>query len=201
MFYRSGCAAVGVELQADLADVANQLSSRCGLGERCSVQAGNFLEMDISSFQQNPFDGLKSLLVILHIPLDQRQELFTRVKSVLKPGAKMYIEDYVKLQNTVSPRVTEKLSRDIYASSLPTIDEYRKTLEDAGFTDISITDVTKEWTKFVSDRLSSFIANRDQFVEIQGQGCYDSLLHFYNAVADCFTSNEMGGVRVVARVP
>eukprot|EP00493_Phyllostaurus_siculus_P026451 UN26796 len=147
----SGCDAVGVDLQQDQVEVANQLNARCigshgeVMSERCHVVQGDFLKMDLSPWtltgkhipppdstydQENlgrgqiiapdgtydsaeksmklvtsheyenkydhQFDAMMSLLVVLHIPKDQRVDLFQRVHSVLKPGAIIYLEDFVE---------------------------------------------------------------------------------------------------------
>ena len=212
----SDCDAFGMELQADLAEAANELSKMCGMdGSRddlpcCKVMEGNLLKMDISEngtliyeiFELKKFDALLSTLVILHIPKEDRPPIFEKMVQVLKPGAPIVIEDYVMLKETgFSPAIEEKLVEEVYAQDLATEEVYRAQLEAAGLVDIKFIDLTATWTDFVTARRNNFIANKDSFVRIQSQRIYDDLLRFYDAVVACFESGELGGFRITARTP
>ena len=80
-----------------------------------------------------------------------------------------------------------------------TREEYIESLEKEGFTDITFIDKTDDWTKFVSDRLKSFIAAKDRFVNIHGIDAYTSLYHFYKAMDTLFEGSSLGGVRIYGR--
>ena len=200
----SDCDAFGVELQADLAEAANKLSTMCGMdGSRenlpkCEVKEGDLLKMGTDQFGGEKFDALKSLLVILHIPQVERPPIFDKMVQLLKPGAPIVIEDYVMLK-PFSTEIKHKLATEVYAQELPTLVSYRRQLEDAHLVDINFIDLTATWTKFVTTRRDAFIANKDWFVGIQNEKCYEDLLRFYNAVVACFESGELGGFRITAR--
>ena len=67
--------------------------------------------------------------MILHIPLEKRYVLFKKIFSLLKPGAKMYIEDYFA-GAPLTDAEKESLSKDVYipGGELPTKEQYVTTL-------------------------------------------------------------------------
>ncbi|EDO28014.1 predicted protein, partial [Nematostella vectensis] len=81
------------------------------------------------------YDFLVSWLVILHI--EDRKTLFKKCLDLLKPGGKIYIEDYYKLAD-ISPSIAEDLKEAVYVSYLPTKEEYIKQMADEGFTNIQL---------------------------------------------------------------
>ena len=196
---------VGVELQSDQVTVAADLAQRCGVGELCRFIQGDFLTVDLGGAK---FDGAFSVLVILHIPLAQRLELFKRTLEMLKPGGKLYIEDFV-LQGEGKDSFTEdeqaSMKNDIYIpdGNLPTIDEYSETLKAAGFAadSIKITDCTATWTDFVVARHAAWLEEKAKLCDLHSEKSWAEKAHFYDAIETLFKAGRLGGVQIDAAVP
>ncbi|XP_031554828.1 phosphoethanolamine N-methyltransferase 1-like [Actinia tenebrosa] len=189
---KTNCELLAVELQADLNDTAVDLTKRCGLDTKLKHLWGDILKLDMES---GSFDFLVSWLVILHI--EDRKSLFNNCAKLIKPGGKMYTEDFYKLSD-YDDNFSRMLKEDLFIAYLPTKDEYVKQLEQAGFTDIQFVDVTEEWTTFVSKRVEDFHAGKESYVSVFGQATYDGLNHFYTAVDKSFKSKAVGGCRIIA---
>ena len=43
---RTGCDVLGVELQQDVRDIATDLTQRCGMADKVTFKAADFLEME-----------------------------------------------------------------------------------------------------------------------------------------------------------
>jgi len=81
-------------------------------------------------------------------------------------------------------------------------------LENCGYSEIQIIDVTKEWAEFTHKRRQKYETDYQEKVALYGETSAKRLFHFYNVVADCFQKgilNEMEeingllGVRIIAK--
>lgn len=197
MSHATGCCVCAVEIQSDLNDAANDLSERCGLGKKLTHVCQDFLKADIGT---DAFNILVSWLTILHFPGDARPSLFQKCFQVLKPGGKMYIEDFFLL-GELTEQERNDLKEAVFVSYLPTKSEFQKHIEDAGFVDVQFDDVTKPWTGFVCDRYEQFCQRRERNIRVLGEATTDGLEYFYSKVSSLFKSGHLGGCRVTATNP
>jgi sarcosine/dimethylglycine N-methyltransferase len=192
-----GCEIVGVELQSDCAEIANELCSRTGLSEKINVICGDFLDSSVLEDDCGKFTAAMSWLVILHIPVSLRAALFAKLNSLLVSEGKVYIEDFYML-SPFTEAEEESLSTDVAVPNgkLPTRREYIETLENAGF-EVNFEDVTDEWRHYVKTRCEAFTANKCEFEDVHGTETYRELSHFYGAVTTLFEGGNLGGVRML----
>lgn len=165
-----------VELQKDVAALSEGLNRQCSLDSLICVVHGDILTADIGPDES--YDAAVTWLTILHIPLSNREALFNRIFDFLKPGGKMYIEDYFWInQAPFTAAEKEILINDIYINNgeMPSSEAYFTTLKKVGF-DIEYEDATKEWTKFTEERLDKFVQNKDRHVRVYNDATYHSLL-------------------------
>lgn len=148
-----GVKVTGVELQKDIHDLAQLMTSKTGQKDDVISVNGVFLTAEIPG---TPFSHMVSFLCILHIP--DRSKLFSKAASSLEKGATVYIEDYFRKGNALSPDISTKLRNYVSCPCLPSREEYINHLEQAGFVDIQFDDVTESWTVFVEQRASAYAA-------------------------------------------
>jgi sarcosine/dimethylglycine N-methyltransferase len=182
-----------LELQTDLHECASRLTARCGLDARIDHIQGDILD-EHSIF--GPFDALVSWLVFLHIP--DRTRLFSRCSELLRTGGGLYIEDFY-VRRPLSDRDRALLRDEVACTDLVDEETYRRDLEDAGFSDVSFTDRTDQWHRFVTERERDFIAAGDAFIATHGAESYASMLHFYQSIRELFAGGNLGGTRIAAR--
>lgn len=199
----SGANVVGVELQKDLTDLAIELNERCGLSKKIQMVAGDFLNNDLDSHyksEPNTFDAVVSWLVILHIPFDSRVATFQKIYNLLKPGGKVYIEDYyAKFELNDDDKY--KLANDVYVpqGTLPSKEQYINTMIEAGFDSnkIEFNDASEEWNGFTSERLNIFQSKKERHIKVYNQATYDNLNHFYSSVSGLFDAGRLGGAKII----
>lgn len=195
---------IGVELQSDLAILANEMCRKCNLDNDVKVINGDILDRNIAFDIDGQFDAAMSWLVILHIPVTQRQSLFTRVYDLLKPGGKVYIEDFFYRADggDWTEEEVNLLQNEVYVSGakLPTKDEYLVTTQTAGFF-ASFDDVTDEWTTFTSERLEQWCQQRERHERVHNPETWDSLYRFYSAIVELFRGGRLGGVKLLLTKP
>ncbi|MXZ81875.1 MAG: methyltransferase domain-containing protein [Gammaproteobacteria bacterium] len=193
--HSTGCRITALELQPDLDATARRLTKRCGLSDRVRHLCGDVLLLPRA---EPPYDALVSWLTFLHIP--DRKALYRKCFDCIRPGARMYVEDYFELGPlSVSERAL--LSEQVYCNHLPTLDDYRSDLEQAGFEEIELVDMTSVWTEFVMDRHARFRASRARHVCLHGIGSFQGLDDFYSTVARLFEGGNLGGIAFVATRP
>ena len=84
---------------------------------------------------------------------------------------------------------------------LPTLEEYGRQLEAAGFVDVALEDMTARWTAFTVDRTAAFRAARERNLRVHGSDIVDGLEDFYVTVSGLYTQGMLGGARILATKP
>lgn len=191
----SGCKVTALELQGDLNDVARSLTQRCQLGDKINHLQGDFL---VDNMPDDQYDAIVSWLVFLHIP--ERKKLFNRCLSATRSGGKLFIEDFSK-RSEFTKQEKDDLAQKVYCTYVPTAQEYATHLEDAGFKDVQVTDMTNQWREFVSGRLQMFRDQRERNLRVHGAEIADGLEDFYSTVSNLYDGGNLGGIRIVATRP
>ena len=201
-----------VEVQRHIHDAAEMFTRLLGLGDECVHECVDVFDRtnrdgdgsEASPLGPNadavvpgaPFDFLYSVLVVLHVP--QREALWRALHANLKPGALVYVEDYFAAQ-PLTARDREQLAGPVACPYLPSAEEYKETLERAGFADVEWEVMTHAWTPFIETRLAAFRANETRNLRVHGPGLTKELDLFYATVHELFTRGNVGGVRIRAR--
>lgn len=183
---KCGCAVTGVELQGAVAAIAERINRTFNEQEgrrAAATVVGDFLEVELG----RDFDHAISLLAILHVPLAQRRSWFCRINDHLKPGGKLYVEDYF-CRGTFTEGEANDLDRIVSCPGLPTKEAYIADLDRGGF-DVAFEDVTELWTDFVASRADAYAAS---------EAPAPDLLLFYRTVRALFQGGNLGGARITA---
>lgn len=181
-----------LELQPDLNAVARDLTARCGLDDLVSHRCGDILD----GSPRGPFDGIVSMLCMLHIP--DKTRLFAACRSALVPGGTIYIEDFARAR-TLTASETQTLAVKVQARDLPSPDDYRAHLQTAGFAQVVLQDVTAKWREFSAARLRAAKENRAADIALHGSEIVAGLEDFYGAVDSLWQGGALTGLRIKAR--
>lgn len=115
----------------------------------------------------------------------------------MKPGATLYIEDYGRHREATLEEA-EALAAKVQCPFVPSIDEYRHHLADAGFGHVELDDVTQQWTAFTSTRLASYREARQRNIAVHGATVVEGLEDFYATVASLFQGGLIAGLKITA---
>jgi 2-polyprenyl-3-methyl-5-hydroxy-6-metoxy-1,4-benzoquinol methylase len=179
-------------LQSDLDAVARDLTQRCGLAAQVTHECGDILD----GSARGPFDGIISMLCMLHIP--DKSRLFASCRAALVPGGTMVIEDFARARD-LSKAETELLKVKVQARDLPTPQGYHAALTAAGFAQIDMADVTLDWRKVSAGRVRKAKEDHAANVALHGAEIMAGLEDFYLAVDDLWQGGALSGLRIVAR--
>lgn len=176
----------GVELQESIHAMGEAITARNGQSAHVHSINANFLTAPQAVIASNSVDHVVSFLCILHIP--DRAALFDRVAKTLKPGGRVYIEDFYA-RHPLSPDDASALRDIVSCPYLPSRDTYVAQLANAGLTAIAFEDVSPAWQTFVGERAAAYHTRCDRDT---------SLDTFYSTVARLFASGRVGGARLSA---
>lgn len=192
------CRVTALELQSDVHGKAKELTMRAGLDDDVEHVNDDFLSVALAGLGPGPggYDAVTSWLVFLHIP--DKATLLSKCAEMLRPGGKMYVEDFYRIGPPFSEAEARSLKVDVYCEKLSTREQYVTTCEGAGFEEVEFEDKTADWTAFVCERLVAFRAGRERFERVHSDATYAKLLHFYEAVERLFRGGHLGGVRLKA---
>ena len=135
-------------------------------------------------------------LALYHIP--DRPRYQAKINASLKPGGVLFAEDLYLIQ---PPEDQEDFARHLFPNSLVTRAEYETSLQNAGFVDAAIADMTEDWAAFTAERLDAFRATRPDYEARHGADGYTALHLFYEKMAGYFADGTVGGLRLSARKP
>lgn len=218
-----GIKVIGIEMLEELHELADDLNRKNGcvplpnnsLTFPTGSYLGNFLEgpplADVTNLR--PFnlpdlpDHIMSFLCFLHLPESDRVPAFRKAASLLKPGGKIYIEDFY-IHGVIGEYEASRLGRATGCRYLPTKTKYFEQLVDGGFKNIQFEDVTLKWKEFAEMRYNNFLRNQPNMApDDPDRTYYDLLGQFYLAMCMPFGNSYakppqrwLGRCRIIAEV-
>jgi len=191
--HATGCRVTAVELLESLHRVAADLTQRCGLSDRITHICGDAL---ICELPDAAFDAAVSWCAFLHIP--DRPRLAARIARALKPGGQLYLEDLY--QRAPFSESCERDVREIlFGTNLTSVEAFTADLRAAGFAEVTVTDLTDDWSAFARDRLPAWRAGRERHIRVIGEPSYAAIEGFYSLIVRLYGTGSLGGIRLVAR--
>lgn len=185
-----GVTVVGVELQEQMHRISQEITAWHKLQEHVHSVQCDFLEVNAEDpGLKGGFDYIVSFLCILHIP--DRTRLFEKAASVLKPGGKIYIEDYYA-QAEMDEWTAAMVETVVSCPYLPSRETYVRDLEKAGFGNVQFQDVTERWRFFVWQRARGYKLDEEKDATVE---------KFYDEVDTLFRQGVgLGGCRITAEL-
>src|SRR5579862_8856536 len=173
-----GCSITGLDINALGIHNANELASHRGLGS-----LARFEVCDVSKplpFADKTFDAIFSNDVLCHIP--GRPALLGEMYRVLKPGGKpMLFSDALIIGGIVSQdEIAARSSIGYYLFSPP--GENERLIQQAGFTDLKVSDTTVEAAGTAGRWYQARQKYRDKRLALEGEQKYSGLQRFLSCV-------------------
>jgi SAM-dependent methyltransferase len=183
-----GAAVLGIERSPSYIQLARELTTRCGLGDRVSFEIGDIAQLALPAASAD-----RVLLVHVQMNLADKRALARSIAHVLAPGGLLLVWEVCRLG---SPDLTWPLpwSLDGSDSHLVTSDELRHAFEQAGLTIESWEDCS-QWTSAWFQRALATPPTGPALVQLLHQGP-ERVRNFARAIGD----HRLAIVRGVARV-
>jgi cyclopropane fatty-acyl-phospholipid synthase-like methyltransferase/ABC-type nitrate/sulfonate/bicarbonate transport system substrate-binding protein len=192
MAWKYGCKVEAVEIEEKRHAMAVELTARTGLSHM--VHHSN---CDIMTFSSDaPFDVIVSWLSICHIR--DREALFKKCFSLLKPGGLLLVEDLCAAAPLTSRELSD-LQIAVAMPLCPSHSDYVASVKAGGFTDVKVEDLTQSWNQFVQERINGHEKNHDSLVLLHGEEVVIGLGYFFGIISNIFKAGHLGGLRIVVR--
>ncbi len=139
-----GCQAVGVTLSQQQADEAKANASRENVAHLVDFHQKDYTN---TGFQANSFDVVWG--IECHLTESTKETFVKEAQRVLKNGGRLIIGEYFKTSENLNEKQHKTLQKWLNYEAIAdmvTLEKYKEWLEDNGFTNIRVTDVTKEIT-------------------------------------------------------
>jgi ubiquinone/menaquinone biosynthesis C-methylase UbiE len=173
----TGCSITGLDINAFGIHNANQLATDRGLGPQARFEV-----CDVSKplpFADETFDAIFSNDVLCHIP--GRPALLSEMYRVLKPGGRMLFSDALIIGGIVSQdEIATRSSIGYYLFSPP--GENERLIQQAGFTDLEVTDTTEEAAGTAARWYEARQKYTDKLLDVEGEQKYSGLQRFLACV-------------------
>jgi SAM-dependent methyltransferase len=143
-----GCRMIGVDLNPTYVRVASEFSRRSGLAEQTTFVEANALAMP---FADGAFDFGMTQHTAMNIP--DRIGLYTEIRRVLKPGAKLAIHDVV-LGNGQPLEFPFPWASRAELSAVVSVETMDDALRTAGFREVVFRDATEDAKAFFAQNLA-----------------------------------------------
>eukprot|EP00736_Rhodelphis_marinus_P009662 Rmarinus@m.22435 len=198
MAEKTGGRVVALELQKPLDTVAKRLTERCDLkGGRVDHFCGDILDQTLClPVPDQGFQVIVSWLVVLHIP--ERVKLFKRCYELLRPGGKLYLEDFYGNDDFTVDELAI-LKESVYCHYLPTKSVYCQQLQEAGFTNIEFRDRTTVWANFVRERAIQYREATERNIRVHGAKVVNEQQKFYDDINLLFQGHLRGACVVASK--
>lgn len=183
------CRVVGIELNAGRAAGAARLTRRVGLAGRAFSVRGDARWLP---FADASFDACLSQEAFLHIA--DKSAVLGGCHRVLRPGGRLAFTDWV-----AHPRLAERerarLREWMAATTLQTLDGYRRLLGRAGFAWVEAEDLSAEWTLLLRRRLAMYRQLRGDTVARLGEARSREYIQLYEFFVGLIEDGKLGGGR------
>jgi len=180
---QKGCQVEGITINPQQQVKATTLAATSGLSQKATFQVGDASALPYADQQ---FDGALLLESIHHIG---HQEALKEAWRVLRPGGSVLIADGVVLKDDVADEDKTLLTGTFVAKSLLKEGEIIATLQQAGFNQVEVIDLTyaiqPTWSKLVEET----IANKASIINGNDVEFFETLLGFWKQMSLIWSQN------------
>ncbi|CAH1254726.1 Hypp1395 [Branchiostoma lanceolatum] len=188
------CHVTASELLPDNHRVGQDLTSRCGMTGSVKHVCGDIIMTELGNQE---FDHVMSIQSILYV--EDKPRLFRKLYDSLKPGGTVFFEVFCRLKDVEN--ADEQAALDFFllcTNTLPTHQDYRQLLEDAGFK-VTVHDISTSYREYTYGRWANWDEHRDKYVRLYEEDMVDGWLKLTVTTKKlCNEFGLMGGGRFVA---
>ena len=152
-----GVDVTGIDLAPEMVDITMERVAASGMPNSVRFQIADILTAE---FDQ-PFDIIWSRDALMHIP--DKERLFTKIHSLLKPGGHLVITDYARGAGQRSPEFESYATKTGY--HLLDLESYGNVLRQVGFKTVKVEDATQSFDDIIEDEQTRLNAGKADFIK------------------------------------
>lgn len=191
--YHRNCRVTGLDFTASRVEAARRLTQRVGLDGLVDFIHGDATAMPLPSLR---YDVLIAQESWLHIP--DKASLISECARVVKPGGTIAFTDVV-VRSSFDQSTEDRLAAEMRTANIASVESYIALLEQNGCAVSAQDDLSSDWKDILMKRLEMYRSLRDTTVAKFGESRYQEYDNAYSHFVECFITNKLGGVRMLAR--
>ncbi len=145
----------------------------------------------LSQFADGSFDVVISKETILHVPIEVKPAFFSEILRVLKPGGEIVILDWMRTQFPYSEKTQKMMDMDGVAYHLITPDQYLSLLQNAGFSQIQLENVSPEIAGYSQGNIQKIGELEDRITKDYGREVFGYCIDSWEYQRDAFATQEL----------
>ena len=190
--WRFGCRVTGIDITPSRCVGAAQLTELVGLSSQVEFVEGDATALP---FADGSFTACISQEGFAHIA--DKPLLLSECRRVLGRGSVLGFTDWVAHAD-LGPDERSRLDAAFAAPAIPTLDDYRSLILDAGFEQVVDEDLSAAWVPILKARLELYRSLRDDTVARFGEAHSDEYERNYAFFVGLVEEGRLGGGRFVA---
>lgn len=187
----------GIELTPARVKGAEVLTRHVGLQDRVRVIEGNVMRVPLPDAS---IDVVVSQEALLHVP--DKGRALAEAFRILKSGGRIAFTDWVA-HRPLSAVDRGLMWQGMAVTELYTLPAYADLVRDAGFTVITVEDLTGEWGAILTERLAMYRRLREETLAAGTPAGHDAFYESYVRFVDLVNAGHLGGGRFIGekRIP
>ncbi len=183
----------GIDITPERVAGAAELTRLVGLSDRVRVVEGSVTDVPLAD---GSMDAVLSQEAFLHVP--DKMQVLCEAYRVLKPGGRLAFSDWVAPE-PLPPEVAQDMWTGIAARTLQSADGYVAWMQEVGFADVLVDDLTPEWAVVLAERQKMYVALMDEARRAGAPAGDTAFAESYVRFVELVKAGRLGGVRVSGR--
>jgi cyclopropane fatty-acyl-phospholipid synthase-like methyltransferase len=190
--HKYGADVTGIELTPARVAGAQHLTQLVGLQDKVRLLQGDVMQVPLPDAGM---DAVISQEAFLHVP-DLRRA-FAEARRILRPGGRFAFTNWVA-ERPLSEPDRQLMWDGMAVQRLYGFAEHRALLEAAGFSVVSVEDLTAEWAPILEQRLAMYRKLRGEAERAGTPAGYEAFYRSYVRLVELVQAGELGGGRFAA---
>ena len=146
---------------------------------------------NLQQFEEASFDVILSKEALLHLPLSAKEGFFAEIHRVLKPNGALVIMDWMRGSLDYSENTKKMMEQDGVAYHLIFCDKYLEFLRQAGFSEVTVQDITADHAIFSQQNVDRIQDLKSMIDSLYGEQVFWQSIDSWNWQRDAFKSREL----------
>jgi ubiquinone/menaquinone biosynthesis C-methylase UbiE len=190
--HRYGVHVTGIELNPGRAAGAQELTRLVGLAHHVRIVEGDVTKAPLPD---GSVDVVVSQEAMLHVP--DKAAALREAFRILRPGGRLVFTDWVT-HRPLAPADADAMWQGIAAQTLQGLSDYRRLLDQAGFSMLSVEDMTDEWAVILRERFAMYRRLREETARESLAAGDEAFYRAYARLVALVEERTLGGARFAA---
>lgn len=193
--YRYGADVTGIELTPARVKGAEELTRLVGLQNNVRVIEGDVMQVPLPD---SSVDAVISQEALLHVP--DKGRTLAEAYRILKPGGRIVFTDWVA-HRPLSEVDKRLMWEGMAVTGLYSLENYSELVRAAGFTVLSVEDLTADWGVILKQRLAMYKKLHEEARQAGTPAGHDAFYESYVRLVELVNGAMLGGGRISGEKP